>query len=153
MNCCPYRLYSELFVNGVTDCAGFHSEDSPDTEFSFPENEFHPEFPPAFSEASASFCFNLLSVKSDIMESHDKAQPLQILVIILPGAHHLFYRVASAPAFIFFQNFFGNLILSAYLVNGHFSHLPLLFLSYCNCRFPVSLIPVSYADKCFFGIS
>ena len=44
--------------------------------------------------------FNLIVLKSHIVQGHDHTQAFQIRIVILPGAHDRFHRAAQAPALV-----------------------------------------------------
>ena len=70
-------------------------------------------------EKQAHIVFHLFGGKADVMERQDGAEALEILVVVLPRAHHRFYRAAQAPAFIFLQNRNRNPIALACLLPRH----------------------------------
>ena len=62
---------------------------------------------------------HFLHGKSNLVEGHDGAQPLQVAIVILPIAHHLFHRAAQTPTLVFPQNVHGDMIALARLLYGH----------------------------------
>ena len=73
----------------------------------------------AFQQGQAHIAFNFRGGKADVMQRHDQAQTIQILIVILPATHHLLNRTAQSPAFVLIQNFNGNLVVPACFFPGH----------------------------------
>ena len=70
-------------------------------------------------QQKAQIGLHFLRSKSNVVEGHDDTQPLQVGIVILPIAHHVFHRAAQPPTLVFLQNVHGDVIALACLLHGH----------------------------------